>query len=399
MSALTALHPRADLQHTVYRDFEQLSGVRDEWDGFVGAVGGDLFSTFDWCEVWWHHFGQARRPEIHIFRRNGEVVAILPLFREVIKLGPLSVRAIRVMGCDHTATTCSLAIEPQSLVPVMRQLYTVAIQGGSWDLLHLGPLPGYYESMNTVREAISSEPSVQVEVKNEYPHMLFHLPDDYDAYLGQLSLKERRNVRRDERRLERAATVTRECVNDQAEVRPAFTRFVQMHQEYWTQRNQLGHFKDWPGVEAFHSDMVQRQFQRGRLVLMQVKVDEELVASEYCYRFGHRLHWMLAARKPDIPGKIGFCSLVRHCVSTGVQQVDAMRGYYEYKRLLGARVAHQTSIIALRRDLTSRVRCGAFRSGAKLLDLAYYKLWFSRLAPRVSYLRRPLWHTWIRSRI
>ncbi len=396
---LTVTKVSTELQHSVCRSFEKLHLMREEWDDLVGAVGGDLFSTFDWCLVWWRHFGQGRELEIHIFRRNGRVVAILPLFRELVRVGPLSIRAIRIIGCDHAGMTCNLAIEPRWLTPVLRQVFTTCSRLAPWDVIHWGPFPGYSESVDALLEAVSQEPLMRAERGNDYPHMVFDLPKDYGAYLEQLSIKERRNVRRDERRLEKNGSVSRGCVTEEADLEAAFTEFLQMHQAYWRGCGQLGHFGDWPGSELFHREMARRQFERRRLLLLQVRVNNEVIASEYCYRFGDRVHWILGARRLEIPGRIGFCTLARKSVEAGATLIDAMRGVYEYKHLLGARVTHQTSIIAVHRGVAARVRSATFRSAARLLDLMYYRVWYSRVAPRVPSLQRPLWRTWIRSRI
>ena len=70
------------LQVTCYRSFEEIQFLREEWDRLVESVGGDVFSSFDWCEVWWKHFGHGRWLELYVATFGDELVAVLPLFRE-----------------------------------------------------------------------------------------------------------------------------------------------------------------------------------------------------------------------------------------------------------------------------------------------------------------------------
>ncbi len=46
-----------------------------------------------------------------------------------------------------------------------------------------------------------------------------------------------------------------------------------------------------------------------------------------------------------------------------------------------------------------RLRASLFASLSRLLHLCYYRIWFSRLAPRLPFKRRPLWKLWIRTRL
>jgi len=268
-----------------------------------------------------------------------------------------------------------------------------------WDVLQLGPLPAYFEHAECVASALAGCAGVaDVRRWDREPHMYFQVPSSFDGFLDALSAKERRNVRRDERKLAERGAVVRELVADRSELGNTFETFVNMHQAHWRAIGCLGHFADWPDAVAFHREMIERQFARGRLMLSRVRVGDETVASEYSYSFGERAHWILAARREGVPGRIGFCGLLRHACDRGLKQIDAMRGFYDYKRLLGANVAPQCSIVAVREGVMPSLRYRLMRAAARWLDMVYYRVYFSRLAPKLPVTPRPLWKTWIRSR-
>lgn len=384
----------------VHRSFDDLTDIRDEWDALVQSIGGDLFATFDWCDVWWKHYGVRRSLEIHTVRRDGVLIAALPLFRETVRIGPVALRVVRLVGCDHGVTTCQLIMHPGDASAVLDIVLNRIAELGRWDVLSIGPLPGYSDQDLQIVGALRECDGVQsVTVRDLDPHMLFDLPSDFDAYLKGLSTKERRNVRRDERKLEDRGPITRRCVDDPEQVQEAFTAFITLHQQHWTGKRHLGHFGDWPDAEAFHREMVDRQLQRKRLTLITVHAGDDLVASEYAYHFADRAHWILAARQPRIPGRIGYCALVREAMERGVTCVDGLRGLYEYKRLLGARIERQKMITATRSAALGSLKTAMFRVAARWLDLLYYRLWFCRVAPRIGWRPKPLWRIWIRSRI
>ncbi len=90
---------------------------------------------------------------------------------------------------------------------------------------------------------------------------------------------------------------------------------------------------------------------------------------------------------------------IEQAISSGVRRVEDGPAHYEYKRRLGAAEYSLESvlIVADRWWPVLKVRC--FCRFSDLLHLAYYRIWFSRIAPRVPWLKRPLWRLWMRSRL
>ena len=72
--------------------FQESSIGREEWDRFVYEVGGDLYVTYDWCRIWWQHYGDLRQLRLYIFRRGGQLVGLAPMFIEEIRLGLIKLK-------------------------------------------------------------------------------------------------------------------------------------------------------------------------------------------------------------------------------------------------------------------------------------------------------------------
>jgi len=408
--------PRADttitdgvLRMMRYAKFADAQSLREEWDALVERVDGDLFTSFDWCATWWGHFGAGRQLELHVGSVGDALAAIFPLFRETIRWGPLSLRVIRVLGCDHGVTTCNVAVDPAWMEDAPRKLLAALEQGGPWDLLHLGELPGYAPHAKPLADALARCPQVgEVTFSNDdYPHMVFDLPESYDNYLAGLSVKERRNVRRDERQLQQTGGVEGRGPADRTDLGRAIDELIAVHGELWRARGRMGHFVDWPGIERFHRDMAGLLLKRGRLALVDVRADGALLAAEYGARFGRRVHWIIGARRPEVTSRIGFCALLRAAIRNGVRQIDALPGSYDYKRRLGATVLGVKTISVLPRRRLARTRRDLFRAATRLGSLLYHRLWFWHLAPwirlrmpslRWSWLHRGLWRRFIRAR-
>lgn len=389
--------------------FESAAPIQAEWDALVERVGGDVFNTFDWCATWWKHFGHGRQLALFVARRGSELVGVWPLFREKIRWGPISLRVVRVVGCDHGVTTCNLSTDADCVDFVASAVVSALEVAGPWDLLHVGEIPGYAQNCEALAQAFRQSPGVgHVVLENEaYPHAVFDVPADYESYLAGLSVKERRNVRRDEREIGKRGGTHRQPESE-SELEAAFDALIDLHRKQWAVRGRHGHFEDVPGVEAFHRDVARKSWSDGRLAMVEVKTPESVLASEYALRFNKRLHWIIGGRRENVTSRVGFCALMRGALRDGVTMIDGLPGAYDYKRRLGARSQSIKMISVLPKGRRgARRRLAMTRAAVQAVSFGYHRAWFWHLAPwlmrRVpqlgSIIVRPgLWERFARSR-
>ena len=408
-SASDTAKPQAnELEFVCLDSFEAALPLRSDWDALVECVGGDVFNTFDWCATWWKHFGHRRALAIYVARRGDKLVAVWPLFREKIWWGPIALRVVRVVGCDHGVTTCNLITAFDSVGSVASTVIAALEQEGPWDVLHIGEIPGYAQNGSALAEGFRKSLLVGAVVLEDdaYPHAVFDVPADYEAYLAGLSVKERRNVRRDERELARQGGGYREPTEEQ-DVDAAFDALINLHRRHWAARGRHGHFDDVPGVEAFHREVARKCLSGGRLALVEVQTPNGVIASEYALRFNRRLHWIIGGRREDVTSRVGFCGLVRGAVREGVTLIDGLPGAYDYKRRLGAKSLSVKMISVLPRGGRGAARRVLTRAVVQGASLVYHRAWFWHLAPWLmkrmphlaSFLVRPgLWERFARSR-
>ncbi len=396
----------AHIQHFVYNDFDSVRKLQPHWDAFVESIGGDLFSTYDFGRVWWKHYGDQRRLQIHVLRKQGNIIAILPLFWEKLTIGPCSLKLIRLVGCDHSVTTISPAIHPDYVDDVIHSVVDHLECSLTWDMIHFGPLPGYESNRRKIAEALSTHPAIDHVFARDRdgPHIIFDLPDNYEKYLAALSGNERSNIRGREKKLSKDHTVCCEAASAET-LEETFFQFVEQHQAQWIRQGQLGHFVDWPSAREYHWDLVQAQAKHNRVALLKYDVDDTNLGYQYNYHFGSRMYWILTSRSLDqqwerfSPGRLLHCATVRAAIDAGAMQLDGMRGMYDYKLRLGGTRLQLQSVMAIHRGSLSRLRVNSAQKMSWLLHLLYYRIWFGRIAPKVPMFKRPLWKKWIRSRI
>lgn len=393
---------------TWFTRFEDVESMRSAWDDLAEAVGGDLYSSFDWCAVWWRHYGRNRVLRLGIVRDGERLVGALPLFCETLCHGLFPVRVVRVVGCDHSVSSCNVSVRSEYLHGVAAVLVDQLCDLENWDMIHFGPLSSYFVGAESLAAAFRSSPqvgAVELDTRRHGVQTLLDLPENYDQYVHSLKRGERRSIERRQRRLTEESNFTARIVTSRDELNAAFNRLILLHEEQWTAQGCLGHFGDWPDALAFHRDMLCAQSRHDRAHFVEVRANAEPLAMQYEYRFGRRIHWLLSGRTIErqwerfSPGKLVHMTAVQHAIDVGARQIDDMQGRYQYKMRLGGRLAPFLSLSVLRRGRHRQARVMILRSVAALLNAAYYRVWFSRLSPRVPYLNRPLWDAWIRSRL
>jgi CelD/BcsL family acetyltransferase involved in cellulose biosynthesis len=390
--ARTECPPRLVL--TEFDSFEAARTIRDEWDRFAERIGGDVFATFDWCAVWWRHFSSGRTLRIYTARRDRELVAVIPVFREAIRWGPVCIHVVRVVGTDHAGTRCCALFDPAICDELATALFEALNRDGVWDVFHIGDLPGYFMHAREFAAALQRAAKChRVYLRDGYcPHAVFEVPDDFESFLSRLSGNERKNIRKTERRLTESVALRTFCVSRE-DLPFAFEELCRWHRDHWQARGELGFIDKWPGAHAFHADIAAAQADAGRLRLLRLRAGEQTIGYIYAQRFGGRLHLFQSVRAPDVhwdrfsPGRLLHCAAMRTAIDERLSQVDAMSGFYEYKRRLGADFLRLKCVTAVHRRWSSRIRVGVFRAITAMIHLVYFRMWFSKLAP---FLRRRL---------
>ena len=172
-----------------------------------------------------------------------------------------------------------------------------------------------------------------------------------------------------------------------------FANFVDMHQRHWQKQNQAGHFGDWPCSLEFHREAALAQLKRGRLRLMEVKTNGQPLGYKYAYKFGDTFVEFLDARADGEQfaraglGNIVFYEQLKKARQEQVRYIDSGRGRYEHKLRMGGKLFDMNEIYVFRNNLLAVARVNIFRVLARLFDICYYRVWYSRLAPKLA-LRR-----------
>ncbi|MEO6299559.1 MAG: GNAT family N-acetyltransferase [Paracoccaceae bacterium] len=166
---------------------------------------------------------------------------------------------------------------------------------------------------------------------------------------------------------------------------------------------------DWPGSAEFYSDLAARTATEERVRLYRLNGVAGPIGSQFCLVAGGTAHWRLPARNLDPEaerlgsGTVGLVKMIDNLITEGVSRIEAGRGEYSYKLDYAGRNVPVHRLIVRPGTPFAALRLKLLLGWADLLNLLYYRIWFQRLAPRYRKLTgakpRPLWRSWIRTRL
>lgn len=394
----------APISCDLYTDLDGMDRLRDAWDDAVLRTSGSIYMTFDWVSVWWRFYGKAAALRVFVFTLDGRIVALLPMYVDTIGWGPLGLRVARIVGANIPPKVFNPPVPEAYASVAIAEVLTHLFVRDRCDVVSFGPVSDTEHWRDTLRAWPEGSALVARSETTAEVHSTYHLPADMDAYYGSLRQSERKNRRKYELRLLEKEFDTRVEVISAAESVPeAFERFAEQHREQWRAEGRTGHFGAWPAALDFNRALVKAHASRGRVRFIRIVAGESVVAEEYAFVMGDRYYAELTARAVESQWdrfSLGPTSTVRmlaHAIAEGMTRVESGLGHYDYKVRLGAQEHAALTCRLVSSRLGSRLRVALFSAVRDGLRLAYLKVWYRRIVPRLPpSLWRPQLRFWLR---
>jgi CelD/BcsL family acetyltransferase involved in cellulose biosynthesis len=314
-----------------------------------------VFATPEWNRVWWEEFAGDKELAILEVCRDDTTMAIVPLYRKAERIedsapgGAVEGRKVlRFVGgidlTDYLGPICAADDRRAAAGAVVEWLRS---GGVDWDELdaHNMPVPlGFAEflveraDMCDFRFALDQEETAAV----------LPLPAGWEAYLASLDSKERHELKRKRRRLERDhpdavfRTATAETLEDDLRTFVAMHRGAEGHK---------GHFMK-PEVATFFERVARAFMPLGWLRLDFLEVGGRALASTFAFELDGVFYLYNSAYEPEAarlsPGLMLVSELVKGCIERGFERFDFLRGPERYKYQLGSQAVPLNNVRVIR---------------------------------------------------
>jgi len=369
----------------VYRfaSIEELRAYAEDWDRLAARV---PFRSWAWLSTWWECYGPASGgtapdKQLHVlavFDSQQRLVGLSPWYLE---RSATRGRVLRLLGSgevcsDYLGVLCQPGLEEPVAAALAERLARDAAgevdDALCWDRLEL-----------TGVDAEDWASAALVEHLLDYgcracqrpmPHCWrIELPDSWEAYLGMLSKRRRRQFRHLVRDYVDSGRLKAHFVQRVDQLPRAMDMLVELHQRRWQSLNQPGCFAS-QRFERFLRRAAERLLAGGQLLLVWLELDGEPLAAEFDLLGSGVVYGYQTGSAPEAmehqPGNLVMLTVIRWAIEQGFRAYDLLRGDEPYKRLMRAQPRPAQNLHLIANRAAARWRHRVWLAGANL------KQWF-----------------------
>jgi CelD/BcsL family acetyltransferase involved in cellulose biosynthesis len=367
------------LKLDVVRDAEGFAALGEEWDALVRAQPRPSpFLLHAWLLEWIRHYGDTGDVTVVVARRDGRLVAALPLIvRRVAGL-----RVLQFLGGTQSALADLLLAEGEAN-DTARAVAGEALKG-RYDLADLFGLPG-----NSRLGAALGDRGLSLIQRVEAP--VLELGAGWDVVYAEKTGSKKRNLHRRRRRQlsEQGGELTTELASTADELACALEDAFRLHELRWAGRSDGSHFAT-PVGKRFHRAALQALAGQGIPRIITLKLDGRAIAFHYYFLLGGRMYVHRLAFDPELsrfsPGLVNTLDALEAASNEGAMLVEYLGGDERYKLELSDRLEPLHQGLGLARTPQGRAvvaaRFGVIRARRRLKrSPAIRRLYVEGLAP------------------
>lgn len=300
------------------------------WDELVYAMPRPSpFLLHGWLREWWRHYGEGAALAVYVARRDGTLVAALPLMLR----RRLGVRVAEFVGGGHSALA-DLLLAAGEEPSVAASLAERAVSDG-YHLADLFGLPG--ES----RLALALGPErLHLIERIEAPVLDLSVGWE-EVYRAKTSSKRRSQHRRRRRQLGELGTLEVVVARNREELEPALEDAFRLHALRWEGRPDGSGFVTVRGMR-FHRAALRALADIGVPRIVTLKLDGRAIAFHYFFVLQGRMYVHRLAFDPRLghfsPGIVNTLDALAAANAEGVTRVEFLGGGERYKLELADRL-------------------------------------------------------------
>jgi CelD/BcsL family acetyltransferase involved in cellulose biosynthesis len=333
-----------------YTDLSGFDALAEEWNDLLKRSAFDtLFLTWEWQRTWWEHLGEGDLFLITLRDDQGHLAGIAPLYRTVSASGE---RKLSIVGCLDVSDYLDIIVAQGYETEVYGALldYLDSAEMADWDAAELCNVPEISPAHQALAEmAVEQGHEFRTLVEDVCP--VIDLPATWDAYLALLDKKQRHEIRRKMRRIEREADVHWYIVDQGRDMAEEIEAFIELHQKSSADKDD---FMD-ERMKGFFHAVAHVLHPPGWLQLAFIEVDGQKAASMLNFDYKDAILVYNSGYDPQhrahlSPGIVLLAYCIQHAIELGRARFDFLRGDEAYKYRFGAKDTKVYRLIIVRSD-------------------------------------------------
>lgn len=324
------------METIIYTDSTAFETLAEEWDDLLlRSVNAPFFMRHIYQRTWWRCLGNDDLVLIACRNEAGQLVGLAPLYGSTNAAGQ---RELSFVGCVDISDYLDLLIDRDYVEAVHRALLDCleGEDGPTWDKLYLCSLAHHSVTPTKLAEAAQAR-GWQVAVAQQDVCPVITLPNSWDDYLAGLDKKQRHEIRRKIRKIEREAETRWYVIDSPDGLTEAMDRFIRLHQQ--STRDKEDFWSE--DLIRFFQTVSAEIAQAGWLKLYFIELNGIEAAAMLCFDYSNEFLLYNSGYDPELfaqlsPGNVLTSYTIQEAIRLGRARYDFLRGDEVYKFRFGA---------------------------------------------------------------
>jgi len=311
--------------------------LKEDWRELIDkSSANEIFLTCQWQSTWWRHFGKDKALRLMAFRQ--EKGALMGLASFSVESSPDGKRVMRFLGGTDVSDYLDIIARAGYEEEIGKNTvdYWKSTEK-EWDFIELHCLKEPSIALNVLKKFLDDNRYyAEISVEDVCPRV--SLPPSWGEYLESLDKKDRHELRRKIRRVERVSqSANGYGVKNSDSVTEGIEHFLLLHRKSNVQKEDFMN-RD---MELFFQDIASILSPENWLKLSFLRMNGTRIASSMCFDYQNKVYLYNSGYDPEYsylsPGIVLVAHLVREAIESGRSEFDFLRGEEDYKYRLGAK--------------------------------------------------------------
>ncbi len=288
------------------------NGVRKEWEAILARNPlRTPFLTPLWAEVWLKHFGKSLDPRLFLFRDDGGTLQGLGFFLESSRDGNIG---LSLLGSRDVWDYRDLIIQPGKEEEIFRTLGRF-LNENPWKYIEL---EGIAEASRTAKVFPAVMESLGYRTVKENDETVIHLslPSTWEGFLMKLNGKDRHELRRKIRRIEKEGPCEWVKVSDTSALEEKMGVFLKLHRKSRQDKSEFMTLE----MEAYFQDLAKGLWEDGWLDLSFLRFQGKEIAAFLSFDFAGVKFVYNSGYDPDFAWYSPGIVLAAYCIRGAIEK-------------------------------------------------------------------------------
>lgn len=308
--------------------FSEFLDLKDSWNELLQRSNHDIFSTWEWLSIWWRHFGKNKSLIILLAEENEKLIGIAPLMYSVHTMFGIQRDTIEFIGTG-IPTYSNFIISDEHDKCIQKFFEYLNSLPKKWICAELSNLPHD-------RNSISGLNKTSNNIEPEKKCLCTTLPSSTNAFLSTIKRKDRKEFRRNFRRLQNDGfNVDLTDCSKANQLTNGMRSLFYLNQKRWSSKGFSGKFSD-QNFGNFCLDVAKCFSKKGWLGLYNLELSGKPVASLFGFKYKSTYSAYITGMDPEYKqygvGTLLFLKVIDRCIKDGLAEFDFMWGTDPYKK-------------------------------------------------------------------